>query len=317
MSFQFHFPKGPIPGQVVTGPNGATWIWDGRKWVGGMGGPYLPIAGGVMEGPIIVNGPFTDPDQVVNKDYVDEHAWRPAPFDGQTFGQMQGQWNPVLPMTGGFMRGPINMDYFRLNGIRWPIEPDDAVPKEYVDELLGFHIWFEWDPPPDPHHAMLWATPAGQLFIYDDRLEPPAWIQIAGPSLGSGGSGGPAVIYFQPNPPADPHNAMLWATPSAELFIYDGFQRVWLQLAGEGLPVGPGGGGGAIVSDTAPPNPILGAIWLNTTNDELSVWDGTAWVAISGTGGGIGEAPTDGQLYMRQGSTASWQPFDLVDGGVY
>jgi hypothetical protein len=36
----------------------------------------------------------------------------------------------------------------------------------------------------------------------------------------------------------------------------------------------------------------------------------------SGGGGGIAEAPTDGQTYARQGSTASWQPALPLTGGV-
>jgi hypothetical protein len=49
------FPANPTTGQSFQASNGATWIWDGAKWVsGGAGSPvYLPLSGGTMTGPII------------------------------------------------------------------------------------------------------------------------------------------------------------------------------------------------------------------------------------------------------------------------
>ena len=51
------FPSSPTPGQVYT-QAGATWTWDGVKWVAqGTGtGIYLPLTGGVMTGDITLKG---------------------------------------------------------------------------------------------------------------------------------------------------------------------------------------------------------------------------------------------------------------------
>jgi hypothetical protein len=37
------------------------------------------------------------------------------------------------------------------------------------------------------------------------------------------------------------------------------------------------------VSTTAPTLPTIGDLWLNSTNDDLFIWNGTSWVAASGS----------------------------------
>jgi hypothetical protein len=69
-----------------------------------------------------------------------------------------------------------------------------------------------------------------------------------------------------------------------------------------------------IVSDTPPPAPIEGELWFDSVGVSLYVWyvDGTGtWVEANNSNGsapGLAEAPNDGQVYARQGSTASWIP---------
>ena len=36
------------------------------------------------------------------------------------------------------------------------------------------------------------------------------------------------------------------------------------------------------VSSTAPSTPTINALWINTANNTLSRWSGTAWVSIGG-----------------------------------
>jgi hypothetical protein len=69
--------------------------------------------------------------------------------------------------------------------------------------------------------------------------------------------------------------------------------------------------GGVTVSDTPPASPTVGQLWWDSTAALLYVWyiDPTGpgqWVNANNTAGLVGEAPTDGQSYVRQGSTASW-----------
>lgn len=52
---QFDFPNSPTANQIVSGPAGQALKWDGTKWVaqfGPVAGPWLPLAGGTMTGPI-------------------------------------------------------------------------------------------------------------------------------------------------------------------------------------------------------------------------------------------------------------------------
>ena len=69
----------------------------------------------------------------------------------------------------------------------------------------------------------------------------------------------------------------------------------------------------------APSSPSNGDLWLSTADnppydaDQLYVWDGTDWVPTSI--GGIGEAPTDGQPYVRQ--MGAWVEMFPIDAGEY
>lgn len=50
------FPSSPTNGQTYIGPGGVTWVWDGTKWaVQGPSGTYLPLTGGTLSGPLILN----------------------------------------------------------------------------------------------------------------------------------------------------------------------------------------------------------------------------------------------------------------------
>lgn len=67
------FPNSPAVNDTWVGGNGATYTWDGTKWVvsGSSAGAYLLLAGGTMTGPIaLAADPVTDP-QAANKHYVD------------------------------------------------------------------------------------------------------------------------------------------------------------------------------------------------------------------------------------------------------
>jgi hypothetical protein len=138
----FDFPSSPNVGQVTQGPTGATWWWDGTKWVGGQGPgeAFLPIAGGQMEGPLLLAEQPQVPNEAVTKAYVDDIALKAipeAPMDGQVYGRMLAGWTPALPIVGGVMRGDIRMaNWWTMTGLPLPVNPTDAVPKDYVDNFV-------------------------------------------------------------------------------------------------------------------------------------------------------------------------------------
>jgi hypothetical protein len=72
------FPANPTTGQSFQASNGATWIWDGAKWVsGGAGSPvYLPLSGGTMTGPLTLAADPTVPLGAATKQYVDAQNLR-------------------------------------------------------------------------------------------------------------------------------------------------------------------------------------------------------------------------------------------------
>jgi hypothetical protein len=85
------------------------------------------------------------------------------------------------------------------------------------------------------------------------------------------------------------------------------------------------------VSDVPPTGPVQGQLWFDSVGVQTYIWyiDGLgAWVPVSteafqdgddtaGTGGGgITEAPTDGQTYGRDGALQSWLPVLPLSGGT-
>lgn len=68
----FDFPNTPTSGQVITGPNGILYQWDGTKWVPQpLTAQFLPLAGGTLAGPVVQPLAPTLPTHLTNKAYVD------------------------------------------------------------------------------------------------------------------------------------------------------------------------------------------------------------------------------------------------------
>ena len=74
----FDFPANPPTGTLVPGGNGATYLWDGAKWIPALqsvppavGGPFLPIAGGALTGVLLLAADPTVALGAATKAYVD------------------------------------------------------------------------------------------------------------------------------------------------------------------------------------------------------------------------------------------------------
>ena len=109
-------PYLPIAGGTLTGPlllaadPGAALGAATKQYVDGtvMAAPFLPIAGGTMAGMLTLAGPPTDPTHAATKAYVDSGAF--------------------MPIAGGTMTGDLILN-------RNPQVPLGAATKQYVDVL--------------------------------------------------------------------------------------------------------------------------------------------------------------------------------------
>lgn len=72
----FDFPNAPTTNQTVTMPDGTQRVWDGTKWrqAGLAPGPYLPLSGGSLTGPLVLAADPTSAMQAATKEYVDAEA---------------------------------------------------------------------------------------------------------------------------------------------------------------------------------------------------------------------------------------------------
>ena len=99
---------------------------DDHSGGGGVGGDYLPLAGGTMTGAINMSGnkitsvasPEADAD-VATKKYVDDHS-----------GGVGGDY---LPLAGGTMTGAVDMGGNKIANVANPVKGTDAANKTYVE----------------------------------------------------------------------------------------------------------------------------------------------------------------------------------------
>ena len=97
---------------------------------------YLPLAGGTMTGPIDMNGQTIDSlpepseaDHAVNKQYVDNADEK-----------LENAIEEKLPLTGGTMKGAINMNGQSITNLADAANDGDAVSKKYMENALGDYL---------------------------------------------------------------------------------------------------------------------------------------------------------------------------------
>jgi Chaperone of endosialidase len=80
-----NFPDAPSYGDAYSAGN-SSWTWDGIKWVASnsIGGPFLPLVGGTMEGAIVLPGDPGAALEAAPKQYVDTRAGLYVPLTGAT-----------------------------------------------------------------------------------------------------------------------------------------------------------------------------------------------------------------------------------------
>ena len=72
----FDFPANPATGTQQTMPDGTVRVWDGAKWVAGAyaGNAWVPLTGGTMTGPLVLNADPTANLGAATKQYADHYA---------------------------------------------------------------------------------------------------------------------------------------------------------------------------------------------------------------------------------------------------
>jgi hypothetical protein len=103
-----------------------------------VGAPFVPLAGDVMTGPLLLVGDPTQSAQAATKNYVDNKVAGgsggsggvpEAPEDSYTYGRINASWVHVLPIAGGVLTGLLT-----LSGP--PTTALHAASKGYVDTML-------------------------------------------------------------------------------------------------------------------------------------------------------------------------------------
>jgi hypothetical protein len=74
-----NFPDSPTTGQQFVAGN-IAWVWDGNKWTSNASmaaqGGYVPLAGGVMSGPLTLSADPSTQLGAATKEYVDAQTIR-------------------------------------------------------------------------------------------------------------------------------------------------------------------------------------------------------------------------------------------------
>jgi hypothetical protein len=166
-------------------------------------------------------------------------------------------------------------------------------------------------PPADPNVGDLWfdtKCPSGQ-YIWDGDQ----WVGTSIP--GPRGPEGRTTVIGD-NPPANPLVGNLWFCtdcPDIGLYVWDGNQWVGLTIPG---PPGANGTNGTDGQDGAdgegvPTGGTAGQVLAKIDATDFN----TQWVdQTGGGGGGIPEAPNDGELYGRQ--SQAWAAINIPDPGI-
>ena len=175
--------------------------------------------------------------------------------------------------------------------------------------------------PTNPTPGQQFTAPNGSVWTWDGTK----WV---GGGTGQTGPAGPQGPPGPAGPPGNQGNTGPQGStgpPGAQ-----GNTGATGQMGPQGNPgpTGPPGQTGpagpptpVFVQDTAPGAPNNGDLWYDTVGGNLYIWAVIGgqgqWVIANAASPTLPEAPTDGQVYGRDGATTSWNPvLPLATGGV-
>jgi len=134
--------------------------------------------------------------------------------------------------------------------------------------------------------------------------------QIAA-NMGGGGGGGTTITVSDTAPAVPVVNQLWWDSVGCNLYLWynDGNTSQWVNVTN------PLTGSSIYNGDSAPVSPVTNMLWFNTTDLQLYIYyyDGNSsqWVPVNNQSAGVGEAPSDGNYYVRR--NAGWTtPYDAA-----
>lgn len=127
-----NFPDAPNVGDAYTS-GGYQWMWDGSAWVSvGQTSSFLPLTGGQMTGPLLLNADPAVALGAATKRYTDA---------AQAAAEAYTDAAPYLPLSGGTLTGPLAL-------AQDPVGVLDATTKQYTDAgdnaLIGAGARYGW-----------------------------------------------------------------------------------------------------------------------------------------------------------------------------
>lgn len=264
------------------------------------------LTGSTMSGPLFLSPLMPTADsQAATKAYVDTMISTagipevpPVP-SGQVWARETGQWVPItpqtgvfLPLSGGTMVGNIAMSGNTISNLAAvPVMPNGAAPATWVLNQIAAVSLFQgqWDA----------DTNVPDLTQLSVRVNGNTWIAIT--TSVSGVVVGPAIPGLQGKTVYNGDTIYYSTVDGAFFAIHAGGLTLpeadarYVQLGGSQMS-------GALLLNANASQPLQAV-----TLQQLQ-----AFVPP----GAVGEAPNDGQLYGRNGLTASWSPVLPLAGGI-
>lgn len=263
------------------------------------------LTGSSMSGPLMLSPLMPTADTMAaTKAYVDTMIATagvpevPAVPVGQTWAREVGQWVPIteetgvfLPITGGMMQGQINMSGNAITNLpAVPVMPNGAAPAQWVLQQISSVSLYQG----------VWNldTMVPDLTAPSTHINGYTWIATTSTA---GVVIGPAVPGLQGKTVFNGDHVIFSAAQGTFSAMHSGGLTLpeadarYLQLVG---------------------GQMSGALLLNANatapTQAVTLQQLTAAVA----GAGLPEAPTDGQVYGRNGVTHAWAPALPLVGGV-